>query len=115
QSQTLCHLSLLFFLQCYGALRDLHSFPTRRSSDLCCRCTVGCRRRGSRGIHCGRSHATDDRGDRPDAVRGGRGPPDPLRGDRDRSEEHTSELQSRENLVCRLLLEKKKKYNYENV
>src|SRR5690606_41427644 len=30
-------------------------------------------------------------------------------GDRGRSEEHTSELQSRENLVCRLLLEKKKK------
>src|SRR5690606_40512972 len=28
--------------------------------------------------------------------------------DRRRSEEHTSELQSRENLVCRLLLEKKK-------
>src|SRR5690606_18420834 len=28
--------------------------------------------------------------------------------DRHRSEEHTSELQSRENLVCRLLLEKKK-------
>src|SRR5207302_11389968 len=27
---------------------------------------------------------------------------------RERSEEHTSELQSRENLVCRLLLEKKK-------
>src|SRR5690606_42031644 len=27
---------------------------------------------------------------------------------RHRSEEHTSELQSRENLVCRLLLEKKK-------
>src|SRR5207302_2823540 len=26
-----------------------------------------------------------------------------------RSEEHTSELQSRENLVCRLLLEKKKR------
>src|SRR5207302_11191789 len=31
------------------------------------------------------------------------------RGHRLRSEEHTSELQSRENLVCRLLLEKKKK------
>src|SRR5690606_39410391 len=29
-------------------------------------------------------------------------------GDALRSEEHTSELQSRENLVCRLLLEKKK-------
>src|SRR5207302_11442877 len=28
-----------------------------------------------------------------------------------RSEEHTSKLQSRENLVCRLLLEKKKKNN----
>src|SRR2546430_7685200 len=29
----------------------------------------------------------------------------------DRSEEHTSELQSQSNLVCRLLLEKKKKIN----
>src|SRR5207302_6071966 len=32
-----------------------------------------------------------------------------------RSEEHTSELQSRENLVCRLLLEKKKKKIYQNI
>src|SRR5690606_39317018 len=31
-----------------------------------------------------------------------------LPGQNARSEEHTSELQSRENLVCRLLLEKKK-------
>src|SRR5690606_40522563 len=31
-----------------------------------------------------------------------------------RSEEHTSELQSRENLVCRLLLEKKKKKKNTN-
>src|SRR5690606_41942265 len=30
-----------------------------------------------------------------------------------RSEEHTSELQSRENLVCRLLLEKKKLTTYQ--
>src|SRR3712207_6993248 len=29
-----------------------------------------------------------------------------------RSEEHTSELQSRQYLVCRLLLEKKKKHTY---
>src|SRR2546430_11214614 len=29
----------------------------------------------------------------------------------DRSEEHTSELQSQSNLVCRLLLEKKKAYH----
>src|SRR5690606_40873136 len=41
------------------------------------------------------SHASGSNGDR--ATRGAR------------SEEHTSELQSRENLVCRLLLEKKKK------
>src|SRR5436309_3930077 len=32
-----------------------------------------------------------------------------VRESRERSEEHTSELQSRENLVCRLLLEKKNK------
>src|SRR5258707_11736395 len=31
-----------------------------------------------------------------------------------RSEEHTSELQSRQYLVCRLLLEKKKKKNKNN-
>src|SRR5690606_41730730 len=40
---------------------------------------------------------------------GGRRPVErpPLACEADRSEEHTSELQSRENLVCRLLLEKK--------
>src|SRR2546430_13334553 len=32
-----------------------------------------------------------------------------------RSEEHTSELQSQSNLVCRLLLEKKKKYIFHSV
>src|SRR2546427_7721038 len=32
-------------------------------------------------------------------------------GEVERSEEHTSELQSQSNLVCRLLLEKKKEYN----
>src|SRR3712207_8578790 len=31
-----------------------------------------------------------------------------------RSEEHTSELQSRQYLVCRLLLEKKKQYTYRS-
>src|SRR5690606_39679342 len=35
---------------------------------------------------------------------------DQAQGQARRSEEHTSELQSRENLVCRLLLEKKKKH-----
>src|SRR3712207_8655992 len=33
----------------------------------------------------------------------------------DRSEEHTSELQSRQYLVCRLLLEKKKQNDNKNV
>src|SRR2546428_8361108 len=37
----------------------------------------------------------------------------PVRGQR--SEEHTSELQSRSDLVCRLLLEKKKKKYYGDV
>src|SRR5258708_20076668 len=32
----------------------------------------------------------------------------------DRSEEHTSELQSPDHLVCRLLLEKKKNNNFNN-
>src|SRR2546427_7987245 len=36
-----------------------------------------------------------------------------LRMPRSRSEEHTSELQSQSNLVCRLLLEKKKKKHKE--
>src|SRR2546430_6818109 len=44
---------------------------------------------------------------------GARSAVDPRRRDhllrRERSEEHTSELQSQSNLVCRLLLEKKKK------
>src|SRR5688572_31294790 len=42
-----------------------------------------------------------------DHHRGGR--PPRLRFVQGRSEEHTSELQSQSNLVCRLLLEKKKK------
>src|SRR2546428_8513151 len=33
----------------------------------------------------------------------------------ERSEEHTSELQSRSDLVCRLLLEKKKNYQAQSV
>src|SRR2546422_4837901 len=41
-------------------------------------------------------------------VRGPLRPQEALKLGRDRSEEHTSELQSRLHLVCRLLLEKKK-------
>src|SRR2546430_13252543 len=42
-------------------------------------------------------------------ARGGAGRGQPRSAARVRSEEHTSELQSQSNLVCRLLLEKKKK------
>src|SRR3712207_7514897 len=48
---------------------------------------------------------------RPASSPGGTGDP---RGGQVRSEEHTSELQSRQYLVCRLLLEKKKK-NHNNL
>src|SRR5690349_22530993 len=41
-------------------------------------------------------------------------PAAPCRANRARSEEHTSELQSRRDLVCRLLLEKKKKKKKKN-
>src|SRR5258708_29224799 len=37
-----------------------------------------------------------------------------IKTDEGRSEEHTSELQSPDHLVCRLLLEKKKKKKYKN-
>src|SRR5438045_8219110 len=78
-------LLLLFFFYGSADHRDLHSFPTRRSSDLT-------RIRGPR--------------ERPLVVPlAGR----PASAGRRRSEEHTSELQSLRHLVCRLLLEKKKK------
>src|SRR3712207_7038383 len=46
-----------------------------------------------------------------DAHGGTQGHRGPRRGVLPRSEEHTSELQSRQYLVCRLLLEKKKNTN----
>src|SRR5690242_21352799 len=46
--------------------------------------------------------------DRPGALSGGRTPTSSAAPSPSRSEEHTSELQSHVNLVCRLLLEKKK-------
>src|SRR5437868_14847915 len=61
-----------------------------------------CRRR-SRRIHTQRRH----RG----RIRGPCRQWYPPRRSRTRSEEHTSELQSRFDLVCRLLLEKKKERN----
>src|SRR2546430_13583874 len=50
-----------------------------------------------------------DRGDRPVAIDSPNAVVAEV-GDVERSEEHTSELQSQSNLVCRLLLEKKKSF-----
>src|SRR4030066_1068608 len=86
---------ILFFFKCYGDHRDLHSFPTRRSSDL------GSSVRPSAPSTSGTIRSTCTRRTTTRSPRA-RGP---------RSEEHTSELQSHLNLVCRLLLEKKKKKN----
>src|SRR5437773_9199956 len=57
----------------------------------------------------GRDHRFDEWRDhrRGRETRAGRIPP------ASRSEEHTSELQSHHDLVCRLLLEKKKKQKYQ--
>src|SRR5207302_11104718 len=62
---------------------------------------------GHRGPMALRAGAGPDRGGGP--PRSGPAPA------RRRSEEHTSELQSRENLVCRLLLEKKKRTHHPTV
>src|SRR5690606_41606201 len=93
--------------------RVLPSFPTRRSSDLrtfsLTNSVTGARRRGVNACELKYFLKSDSQGivfmcfktAHIDALvasaNSGR-----------RSEEHTSELQSRENLVCRLLLEKKK-------
>src|SRR5207249_11812192 len=90
----------------------LHSFPTRRSSDLI-------QFIGLPGVRPSRKRLDSDNGDVPNVqiadlrVTHGRVKRAlrPNAGSvvcNDRSEEHTSELQSRFDLVCRLLLEKKK-------
>src|SRR5947207_15610278 len=81
-ASTLFAIIIMFFFYSDRAHRDLLSFPTRRSSDL------------SRISSC-RGVSSFSMGD--NIVTHG-----------ERSEEHTSELQSHSDLVCRLLLEKKK-------
>src|SRR5690606_39562614 len=79
----------------YRPHRDLHSFPTRRSSDLERLRLAGSRRNAGCTHDLPGSLVFQNKQVALFAVA-------------DRSEEHTSELQSRENLVCRLLLEKQK-------
>src|SRR5690606_40274077 len=93
-----------------GAVRHLHSFPTRRSSDLFDAAAQQLVVQGARGVIL---HAVFDLALQqqayPHAPGGGlQQRLAELAARKERSEEHTSELQSRENLVCRLLLEKKK-------
>src|SRR5690606_41436052 len=98
-------LLLLVVFQAYGDHRDLHSFPTRRSSDLgvpFLLISADPRSGGMGDIGVVSSADAFSQQWNPakyafSLSKQGVG----------RSEEHTSELQSRENLVCRLLLEKK--------
>src|SRR5439155_25408753 len=108
------HSRCLFFsfFYCSRDPRDLHSFPTRRSSDL--PMTLPGWRVVALPLHeplgC-RGYPRCSRWRPYRAVwLSGRATRGPWPG---RSEEHTSELQSRGHLVCRLLLEKKKKKVYE--
>src|SRR5438477_2086743 len=87
---------LLIRLSCLCLLRVRPPFPTRRTSDL-----NFCRVRSLRGPRR-RRRSWRILGEWPAILRRKKA------GRRGRSEEHTSELQSHVNLVCRLLLEKKK-------
>src|SRR5699024_12514988 len=75
----------------------LHSFPTRRSSDLHGLARIPFNISTHAAIITNAKMINSEEGGRLVSTR-------PLT----RSEEHTSELQSRFDLVCRLLLEKKK-------
>src|SRR5690606_41483340 len=98
----------------YTAHRALHSFPTRRSSDLAQKDNTDQVASATTEMAASavqvRENAIDTRRKSEDTAEAA------SKGEHlaraavegiERSEEHTSELQSRENLVCRLLLEKK--------
>src|SRR5947208_10762916 len=88
----------IFFFKVYFVHRFLHSFPTRRSSDLHRQFT----RVGWNPMERERSpHSRYQASPKSFGLA--------MTRSLGRSEEHTSELQSPDHLVCRLLLEKKKK------
>src|SRR5207237_10266075 len=107
---------LFFCCSLCGAVRVLHSFPTRRSSDLGLPPPSLLRqdppappRRRARSRRSPRVSPRDIHVARVPGFRvASRAPRS------NRSEEHTSELQSHLNLVCRLLLEKKKNNQHPN-
>src|SRR5207247_5804172 len=91
----------VFFFYCSVVLRELPSFPTRRSSDLYATEEFPFPETFLHGLIYGKSYWRYHKDGSIAYV-------DPKER-KARSEEHTSELQSRVDLVCRLLLEKKKK------
>src|SRR5690606_41077499 len=108
---------LTFYFPSSPDPRDLHSFPTRRSSDLIWQTdlTRALRRSNSAPVlsrirvqslplHSLQLTCLSTARNCFSVI----GSPSCATKVPQRSEEHTSELQSRENLVCRLLLEKKK-------
>src|SRR5207247_4582902 len=102
---------LLCISHCSAPTCTLHSVPTRRSSDLLLSCAL---ERNAEDTLCERDMLWIARGHKMKEHMNGR-EPHVSRGHAilallfqvGRSEEHTSELQSRVDLVCRLLLEKK--------
>src|SRR5690242_20810506 len=105
----------LLSVQCARAHPDLHSFPTRRSSDLS---RTGMWQYDTKTVYVPFDVLQKDLGMNakdifvPVTVFSADSPaPQRVLGTAQaKSEEHTSELQSHVNLVCRLLLEKKKDY-----
>src|SRR5690606_39797870 len=101
---------------CLSHLRLVSAFPARRSSDLTAARTKlvnsGCGLSG-RDLSSGWNWTPMNHGWSCSSTISGSAPsgdvPENTSPAFSRSEEHTSELQSREKLVCRLLLEKKKK------
>src|SRR2546430_11246758 len=112
-----CWLLFFFFFQAEDGIRDLTvtgvqtcALPiclASSSSSTSSRAT--CSRRGSCGARCTHRRRS------PSACSSCSALCSASRGSSSRrSEEHTSELQSQSNLVCRLLLEKKKIYTYSS-
>src|SRR5439155_20950987 len=92
------------FTYYYPAPRPPHSFPTRRSSDLAARVVDDDRVGAHREVQQTRRREEDVGAEGLEVDLLDEDGPHRLE---TRSEEHTSELQSRGHLVCRLLLEKK--------
>src|SRR5207248_9369937 len=104
------HYSLIFIYQYLHPLL-LHTFPTRRSSDLTSITVVSSSRLSS--YFRGAPRIVDALDGR--AFVSGlllTSQPSIRKRQLVRSEEHTSELQSPYDLVCRLLLEKKNEYKF---